>query len=197
MGSCGQESVTLFGTCGVVPDGSFYRFRSRPSGDQLSGLLDERRRLLEADGHKLVWILNSLDTEGRGRSFPVTVNRVEMAEEVGFAVVRDETDQVELLCRADTPWFWGDRLRAHRGVFLGVAYRWWSGSQWFFRASFKMLANSEADSWRNWVFPTLARKRCSTEDSSGQMALEVTILTSKERCPSQWWHVGVQDLRTC
>ena len=76
VGSCGQESMTLFGTCGVVPDGSFYRFRSRPSGDQLSGLLDERRRLLKADGHNLVWILYLLDTEGRGRSFPVTVNRV-------------------------------------------------------------------------------------------------------------------------
>ena len=34
------------GACDVVPDGSF---RSRPSGDQLSGLLDEGRRLLEAD----------------------------------------------------------------------------------------------------------------------------------------------------
>ena len=36
-----------------MPDGSFYRFRSSPSGDQLSGLLDEGRRLLEADGHQL------------------------------------------------------------------------------------------------------------------------------------------------
>ena len=39
-------------------------------GDQLSGLLDEGRRLLKADGHKLVWILYLLDTEGTWKVLP-------------------------------------------------------------------------------------------------------------------------------
>ena len=67
-----------------MPEGSFFRFRSRP-GDQLSGLLEEGRRLLEADGHRLARRRHFLNEEGRQRSFSVTANRVETAEEVGVA----------------------------------------------------------------------------------------------------------------
>ena len=91
-----------------MPDGSFYRFRLSPSGDQLSGLLDEGRRLLEIDGHQPVRRRYFLDAEGRQRSFPATANRVETAEEVSVAVVRDLTDQAELPYSADILWVVSD-----------------------------------------------------------------------------------------
>ena len=39
------------GGCHIAPARSFYRFRSYPSGDDLSQLLREGRQLLEADQH--------------------------------------------------------------------------------------------------------------------------------------------------
>ena len=45
---------TPVGVCDIVIDGSFYRFQSRSRGEQLSRILDEGRRLLEAEGHRRV-----------------------------------------------------------------------------------------------------------------------------------------------
>ena len=42
------------GDCDIVPDGSFYRFRSRPKGEELTRVLAEGRRLLMAEGHRPV-----------------------------------------------------------------------------------------------------------------------------------------------
>ena len=40
------------GDCDIVPEGSFFRFRSRPRGEELSRILAEGRDLLEAEGHR-------------------------------------------------------------------------------------------------------------------------------------------------
>ena len=113
---CGASWIGICdsdGACDIVPHGSFCRFRSRPSGEQLLCVLEEGRRLLEvlkADGH---WPLRGryfLDAEGCQRSFQVTGNRVELAEEVGVAASRGETDRVEFPHSADTLWVLSDPL---------------------------------------------------------------------------------------
>ena len=70
---------------------------------------------LSGDGTS--WMLK--DVKG---SLPVMGSRLKTAEEVGVAVVRDETDQLELPCSVGSLLVL--RLQAHRGVFFGVAYRW-------------------------------------------------------------------------
>ena len=58
------------GNCDIVPDDSFYRFRSRPRREELTRILAEGRRLLEAEGHRPVQGRFFLVAEGRQRSFP-------------------------------------------------------------------------------------------------------------------------------
>ena len=94
----------------TVPEVSFHRFRLIRNGDQLSRLLDEGRRKLEADGHRLVRSRYFLDEEGRQRSFPATANCVETAEEVGGPGASEATDQVEPHNTAGTLWVLSDPL---------------------------------------------------------------------------------------
>ena len=79
--------------CDAIPDGSFYRFRSRPRGEELSRILAEGRRLLEAAGQRPVLGRFFLDAERRQRSFPRVSDREGPTDVVGAEVLHDETAQ--------------------------------------------------------------------------------------------------------
>ena len=89
------------GTRDTVFEGSFHRFQSRPIGDQLSGILDEWRRLLGADGHRPVRRRRFLREGGWQRPFPSRTSRVETAEEVEIVMRREETDRKKSRFSAD------------------------------------------------------------------------------------------------
>ena len=89
------------GVCDIVLDGSFHPFRSRPRSEELSRILDEGRRLPEAEGPGRRFFL---DAEGRQRSFPRVSDRVGLTEGVATQVSHDETAQAGFPDSLDTLW---------------------------------------------------------------------------------------------
>ena len=138
-----------------MSDSSFYRFRSRPTGEELTRTLAEGRRLLEAVGHRPVRGRFFWDAEGRQRSFPRVSDCAEPTEGVGTEVSHDETAQVETPDSPDTLWVLGDPLDDDFGQTVeassdlhAIGDRRLSRGGSFVRL---LSENSAVGFWKSWV----------------------------------------------
>ena len=152
--------------CDIVPDGSFYRFRSRSNGEELTRILAEGRRLLKAEGHRPVRGRLFWDAKKRQRSFLRESDCAEPTEGVGTEVSHDETAQVEIPDGPDTLWVLSDPLEDDfkqtveaSSVLHAIGDRRLSRGGSFVRLlPVQEVENSAAGCWKSWVHQILKAK---------------------------------------